>query len=47
MCWHALREAHSHGPQRVILVASDLGESIYRKLRFQEYCKISQCFWSP
>jgi GNAT superfamily N-acetyltransferase len=41
-----LREARMMGYRVGILHASDIGASIYRKLGFQEYCKIGHYLWA-
>jgi GNAT superfamily N-acetyltransferase len=42
-----LREARDRNYKAGILLASEMGEGVYRSLGFQEYCKIGQYVWSP
>jgi GNAT superfamily N-acetyltransferase len=42
----ALREAHDLGYRAGILHASAMGFSVYRRLGFQEHCKMSHFYWS-
>ena len=42
-----LLEARTMGYKAAILQASDMGESVYRSMGFQEYCKFGQYIWSP
>jgi len=42
-----LHQARAMGCRVGILQSSQLGVSLYRQLRFQEYCKIGQYVWSP
>jgi len=41
-----LCEARAMGYRTGILHSSDIGASVYRKLGFQEYCKISHYMWA-
>jgi predicted acetyltransferase len=41
----ALKEAREMGYWVSILQASKMGEPVYRKIGFQEYCKISSYIW--
>jgi ribosomal protein S18 acetylase RimI-like enzyme len=43
----ALRQARLEGYCASILLASEEGESIYRRLGFHEYCKIGEYTWTP
>ena len=40
-----LREARAMGYRVGVLQSSDMGEALYRKLGFQEYCKLGQYVW--
>jgi ribosomal protein S18 acetylase RimI-like enzyme len=42
-----LLEARARGYRAAILHASVMGESVYRSLGFEKYCKIDQYIWSP
>jgi GNAT superfamily N-acetyltransferase len=42
-----LREARAEAYQAGVLQASEMGQSVYRSLGFQEYCKIDFYEWSP
>ncbi len=41
----ALRDARSLGYRVGMLMSSEMGESLYRKLGFQEYCQIETYIW--
>jgi ribosomal protein S18 acetylase RimI-like enzyme len=43
----ALREARGMGYRVGVLQSSELGLDVYRRLGFQEYCKVGQYVWSP
>lgn len=40
-----LREARARGYHVAILHASEIGESVYRRMGFQEYCQIRHYLW--
>lgn len=42
-----LLEARSLGYRAGILHSSDMGFNVYRKLGFQEYCKVGRYVWAP
>jgi ribosomal protein S18 acetylase RimI-like enzyme len=42
-----LREARAMGYQVGVLEASPMGVNVYRRLGFQEYCKLGMYVWSP
>ena len=43
--WHALQDAGELGFRVGVLGASEMGESVYRALGFQEYCRIGIYEW--
>jgi len=47
MTLRSLRDAQDRNYKIGILMASEMGEGVYRSLGFQEYCKIGQYVWSP
>ena len=47
MTRHVLREARALGYRVAVLTASPLGIGSYRRLGFQEYCRIGRYEWSP
>ena len=47
MTLYPLRQARSMGYEAGVLFASEMGQSVYRSLGFQEYGKISSYRWAP
>ena len=46
MTFHALREARRHGYRIAILTPTDMSIAMYRRIGFQEYCKLHRYEWS-
>lgn len=44
---HALQEARRHGYLIAVLSPTEMSIAIYRRLGFQEYCKLHHYEWSP
>jgi len=44
---HALHEARKHGYRVAVLSPTEMSIAIYRRLGFQEYCKLHHYEWSP
>jgi GNAT superfamily N-acetyltransferase len=44
---YPLLQARAVGYKVGVLKASEMGESVYRSLGFQDYCRITQYVWQP
>lgn len=44
---HALHEARAAGRQSALLIASEMGEPVYRRLGFQTHGTVSEYIWRP
>jgi GNAT superfamily N-acetyltransferase len=44
---HALKEGRKQGYRAGILQASKMGEPVYRRMGFKEYCRVSSWAWIP
>jgi hypothetical protein len=47
MTQYPLIQSRSMGYKIGVLQSSEIGLSVYRSLRFQEYCKIDSNYWQP
>lgn len=47
MTLHTLHQAREQGYRVAVLTPTDMSIAIYRRLGFQEYCKIHHYTWSP
>ena len=47
MTWAPLVEAHERGYKIAVLQSSVMGYGVYKRLGFEEYCKLPEFVWTP
>jgi N-acetylglutamate synthase-like GNAT family acetyltransferase len=45
--WKGCFEAFQKGYQHAILLSSEMGYNVYKRLGFEEYCKVGYYLWQP